>query len=701
MDRKMTQLSEALNSLLSHNKKYFNDKLILAGLFVLEWLLFQTYFIREISWGYPIGHDQTVYLSRYYSDCLELLNEGIFGYLIKPWVGGYSDVPTGILLQYEAALSSLIFGASRLNALFVNFINYVFLQILFYVSIKRIANNDTAFSLLCLGLLLAVGTPFLIFGGIFDFRLDFLAFCLFGSFAASVVTSNAFENRRWALVSGALGGLVILSRFNTVIYMALIYLILLSATILICLYKKYRSQSYQSEIIRTKNILLSASSIFIISCLPFVFSMKAIIAYYSVVNAKEGYSIWSIERGVTSVYDNIIYYLTVSFSQMKTVILVTASLSISFIIVFAKKVDCSSRVFSRLKNNFVFLVISFCIPLLILFSVKSSNQCVISIINVPFLFLLIFPLLIVYSGINDKAKSVCKVIFIIIFILSVLLQVNSYSKRGFHAKNRSDTLQVIDLYEKMGDLCQLYDINAPKILIDSVRQYFTPGILDGLFFEQHHSLLKARMLLAFDIFLEDKRAALKQVDECDFALLTYKSFPHERNYPVTNTINSIRDELNRLVIKTMLHVDSRVIEGRTVDLFMKPQLKIRGLSGGWITSDGLIIEVLPKHIKPGAVLLLGGSFNPNWLPYENLFVSAKVVKQGKTEKPLESKLAVEGSRYSIKVFLPEKNGLLGQEEPLRIKLSFSVYFIPSQLGINDDNRKLVLFAPSENHIRYE
>ena len=53
----MTQLSEALNSLLSHNKKYFNDKLILAGLVVLEWLLFQTYFIREISWGYPIGYD--------------------------------------------------------------------------------------------------------------------------------------------------------------------------------------------------------------------------------------------------------------------------------------------------------------------------------------------------------------------------------------------------------------------------------------------------------------------------------------------------------------------------------------------------------------------------------------------------------------------------------------------------------------------
>ena len=293
------------------------------------------------------------------------------------------------------------------------------------------------------------------------------------------------------------------------------------------------------------------------------------------------------------------------------------------------------------------------------------------------------------------------VIFIIVFILSVLLQVNSYSKRGFHAKNRSDTLQVIDLYERVGDLCRLYDINAPKILVDSVNQHFVPGILEELFFEKHHSLLKARMLLAFDIFLEDKRMALKQVDYCDFAILTYESFPQELIFPVTNTINSIRDELNGLVNKTMLHVDSRVIEGRTVDLFVKPQLKIGGLSGGWITSDGLMIEVLPEHIKPGAVLLLGGSFNPNWLPHENLFVSAKVVKHGKTEKPLESKLAVEGSRYSIKVLLPEKSGSLGQEEPLRIKLSFSGYFIPSQLGINDDTRKLVFRAPSEKHIRYE
>ena len=56
-------------------------------------------------------------------------------------------------------------------------------------------------------------------GGLFDFRMDFLAYCLYGIWACAVIRSQLFLHRYWSLGSGLIGAFLVLNRFVTFTYL--------------------------------------------------------------------------------------------------------------------------------------------------------------------------------------------------------------------------------------------------------------------------------------------------------------------------------------------------------------------------------------------------------------------------------------------------------------------------------------------------
>ena len=56
-------------------------------------------------------------------------------------------------------------------------------------------------------------------GGLFDFRMDFFAYCLYGVWACAVIRSKLFLDRRWAIGCGLIGTFLVLNRFLTLIYL--------------------------------------------------------------------------------------------------------------------------------------------------------------------------------------------------------------------------------------------------------------------------------------------------------------------------------------------------------------------------------------------------------------------------------------------------------------------------------------------------
>ena len=141
----------------------------------------------------------------------------------------------GILFPLQGALFFFIAGASRWSALLINFIYFVILQAVCITTIRSVSKNIYLL-ILFVGILLSINTPFLpMGGGMFDVRLDFIAFCLYGVFVCSAIRSDFFLKRGWVVLLASIASLTILLRSITLLYFTgivgcfVLYLVYLSS----------------------------------------------------------------------------------------------------------------------------------------------------------------------------------------------------------------------------------------------------------------------------------------------------------------------------------------------------------------------------------------------------------------------------------------------------------------------------------------
>src|SRR5262245_26454015 len=125
----------------------------------------------------------------------------------------------GPMMHVQAALLYLVLGPSRLSALTLNFLYFALLQCAL-VATARWYSGRWSVALFALGLLLAARAPFYPAGGLVDFRIDFIASCLFGTFLCAVLRSGLFASRRWSAVAGGVAALLVLFRSLTALYLA-------------------------------------------------------------------------------------------------------------------------------------------------------------------------------------------------------------------------------------------------------------------------------------------------------------------------------------------------------------------------------------------------------------------------------------------------------------------------------------------------
>jgi hypothetical protein len=187
----------------------------LVAVLAIEWLLFALYVRREIAWAYPPHFDQTVYLEQAY-DIWEVVQ-------VDGWVNGLAHglrrwPPSGGALQLEAVLLFGLAGPSRLSALAVNWLHFAALQAALVAALWCRGRSWELPALGC-GFLLCARAPFMWAGGMADFRPDFIAFCLYGLFAAAVWWSDVFRRPGRAAAAGAVGALCVLSRPLTLAYL--------------------------------------------------------------------------------------------------------------------------------------------------------------------------------------------------------------------------------------------------------------------------------------------------------------------------------------------------------------------------------------------------------------------------------------------------------------------------------------------------
>src|SRR5712671_3026694 len=299
----ITELSDIITPENLGAKRRIHTVLLIV-LFALEAMIFYVHVARDIAPFYPSNFDQLSYYIATY-DLIGAFHARGLSVLIEELLQPNSATGTTFVLQ--GALLSLIGGENRTAILSINLVYLLALQFVFFAVIRtRTGRTDLAW--IAMALLLSLSTLFNGAGGIYDYRIDFSAFCLYGIWTCLLVWSGSFLRTRRTLVVVAIGILLVYSRFFTIIYVGGV----LGTMLAINTYWIWRNRSpYRTAVAarRIRNILLSSTIIAAICGARLFLSRAAIYDYYVIghVLGEEKF-IRAHELGLYTIADHLFYY---------------------------------------------------------------------------------------------------------------------------------------------------------------------------------------------------------------------------------------------------------------------------------------------------------------------------------------------------------------------------------------------------------
>jgi hypothetical protein len=117
------------------------------------------------------------------------------------------------------------------------FFTFVLLQLFAFPTAHAVCRR-TEYGYMIVGLVLCQTTAWFWAGGLFDFRIDFCAYCFYGIWVCAVVRSDVFLDRRWSIGCGVIGSILVLNRFLTISYLSGVSLGTLAVLVIITAVKR-------------------------------------------------------------------------------------------------------------------------------------------------------------------------------------------------------------------------------------------------------------------------------------------------------------------------------------------------------------------------------------------------------------------------------------------------------------------------------
>ena len=357
--------------------------LLLVALFAAEALIFYVHVARDVAPFYPPRFDQlSFYLATY--DLIGAVHakglSALLDELLQP------RNATGTTFVMQGALLALIGGENRTTILSINLLYLLVLQLVFFFVIRS-RTGRTDYAWVGMALLLSAHTLFNAAGGIYDYRIDFSAFCLYGIFACLMVWSGSFRHTSRIFVVVLAGIFLVYHRFFTIIYVAGV----LGGLLAVEIYEIWQSSSTGRKTVavrQARNILLSGMMIAVV-CLPRLYlSRSAIYGYYVMghVLGDEKF-IHANELGLHTVAGHLFFYPgSILVKHVGPVTLLIAGALMSWRL-RSERVPLSALLIRpyRFRREFISLGVAVLIPIIILTTNISKSPVVGSIGVVPIL----------------------------------------------------------------------------------------------------------------------------------------------------------------------------------------------------------------------------------------------------------------------------------------------------------------------------
>ncbi len=685
---------------MTSNHRSF-DRRLLCLLFIFEAVLFFAVYNREIAWYPPANFDQASYLMSTYRLQEDVLAHG-FG---KFWKAIRSAPnATGVALPIEGALFGIIIGGARLPQLCVNFILFFSLQAVAFYSARALWNNRF-YGYMLVGLILCQATPWLGGGGgggLFDFRIDFAAYCLYGIWACTVLRSKLFLDFRWAIGAGLVGGFLALHRFLTVIYLLGVYAGFATVcAIIIGLLARGDAALISRLRQRLKNLGFSFAAVTFLAGPVLLLNSRSFWNYYFIGHVVSDEKFFRAkEAGAHDLIGHLLFYPRSIFNNHLGQAFFLASL-----IAIAGSIAAS--LLGKIKNNgfaarrneefllpVIFLLGAVVGPILVLTADISKSSIVGGIVGVPIAILILVLADAIRPNVTEvasrKAPKLLAGSAMLIFALGIFNQVNRGSRHWPEFGDRVHLSQMAELNQWLANYAREYHWKNPAISLDIISSYLNCGTITAAGFEKTGHFVEFYSLLGSSILGQSREEALRLLEKSDFVILTS---PHQgENYPFTDAIAAYWSELKAWADKHLLTIKTQRIDAvfpYNVMVYARPCAQLRDVSGDWITSAGVLIEAKRSDLERFPLIRLKGAADFSALP--KLPTVTANLEPSDDSPPTGAIFRRSGNQYEVE--LNTSSLRLPAESLVHIRLKFDTFFVRKDAALHNDFRELVVRSP--------
>jgi hypothetical protein len=685
--------------------------LVVGGLLLVEYGLFREYAQREVVWAYPTGWDQVAYLMPSYETYERILQHGL-----RDGLAYGLGLPTakGPMMHVQAGLLYLVLGPSRLSALTLNFLYFALLQCAL-VGTAHWYSGRWGVALFALGLLLAAQAPLDPAGGLMDFRIDFIACCLFGIFMCAVLRSRLFASRGWSVAAGGAAALLVLFRSLTALYLAGI-LGTLFLSLCAGLYL-YRPDAVARQHLRQRlGGLAIAGLVLGLLTVPAVWRNRVAIRAYYLGHLKNGESNErSAQFGVHDTADRLLFYpRSVLRDHAGKTFLVLGGLALTTALVvgrFRRAAEPGGGPPREPEAGAAagFAAACLLVPVLVLTLYESPSPVVGNIV-VPALVWLAVVLTVWLARMRVAGRDgrVRKGWVAGLAALTLLTGFSAYadslSRGGTLSRARSDVEQVLQLYDEVARYSQEHVVDSPVIACNDLHEALGATIAPVVIFERHHTVLPVRGSLPCGIGPVTEGEAIAALRGSDFAIMNAGPLPEraERQappytYPFVNAMAGLRPQMLAECEREFIPLRRFRLFGDEVILYGRPGVRVTGATeDGWVTRHGLTLTARTADLRRFPRMELRGQDDFAFLGNVPA-VRAELQVPGQTSRTVPAELVARGPDYAITVDLKPED--VPDEPSLVVRLTFDRAFCPQErIPGSDDPRHLVMKAPGHTRL---
>lgn len=517
--------------MITNTTKIYFSGFILFILVIFQYVLFKKYFVHEILGFYAPNADQSVYLFCTYDLYEKIMSEGIRSAFMK-MITGFS---TGMLFPINALICFLIFEPGRFCALLPNFIYFILLQFTVFLTIKSITGKY-GLSIIGTGLILSLSIPFQI-GGITDFRMDFIAFCLYGIVACLVLKSKVFLEIKWSILVSFVASLMILMRQITAVYFfGIVFFLMINFTLT---YPQNKKRLFH---------LIFSTLIICALIFSFIFINRTQLYNYYIVGHLTGSE--KLYRGIpgATTFSNLMYYpsMVLDMHLGKLGKIIFGSLISIYTIIYLTSKHKANFNFNW-KQEVIFLFLAIVIPIIVLTLDPAKSGVVCGIVVIPILLLTIGFCFFVEIKINSNFYSIILNSQILAFIVVFVGLLNQWD---FYYKNQSNKTRLNNLFNVSKMFLDISNYSIAKnwkevvMSVDQVNDKLAYTHLSILYYEKYHKTLKSNTtLLGGTIFSVTEKEAMENLKKSNVVILTLSKYPDNIVFPFNQSLSKINPVL--------------------------------------------------------------------------------------------------------------------------------------------------------------